>query len=1694
MDAYRAGEIYTIWRPSVAQGSATRLLRWRSMSRGDRGLGWSPFSPYQHEFNHWRLNLGIGTGGSLSMGRITSMKSGGQVARQELLNTAVEAVAAPCGACTADDARLFFRFFYVFAARDDLTQTEPDYFAGAAWSLWQLGDQLPSGEPVLRVFNPSLEADGWTCARTVLQAVHEDVPFLADSLIAELAALELSADVVIRPILPVQRGDNGERLGVGGAGETSFPSESYLHIEFDHQPDPGLHALIEARISKVFADVRVVVSDWKPMVARLEQAIEGLKTRPPQIPADELDESLAFLKWLLDDHFTFLGCREYGFDQDSADGDLYALEGSGLGVLRDSHVEILRRGRDLVSMTPEVREFLAEPAPLIITKANVHATVHRRVHMDYVGIKQFDERGRVSGEVRFGGLFTSQAYNESAQTIPVLRRKLSMVLDRSGFNHDNHEGKALLNILESYPRDELFQTSESELYRTSLGILGLSTRRRTKLFVRYDRFDRFVSVLVFVPRERYGTDLRQRVGDLLCHAFNGRVSAFYPQFGDQSLARVHYIIGRNEGVRPEVNEQELENCIAEAARTWGDKLKSVVTRVVPAAESGLFARVYLDAFSAGYQEAFRPEEALEDIAKLEELTSADDLALRYYRCEGDGDREVRLKLYRLNEPISLSARVPMLENMGFRVEGEQSYQVHPHQLSDRHRHWANGTAWIHDIVLSLPDESLDLDLLGENLEAAFKDVWAGQVENDRFNHLVIAAGLVSRDVALLRAFAGYLKQIGSAYGREYTADVLARNGSIAALLVELFYTRYDPSYAGDFDARKQAASEINDRIEGQLAGVSSLDEDRILQRFWNLICACMRTNFFQVDDNGALKTYYSFKFDCEKIEHLPAPRPYAEIFVYAPWVSGVHLRFGKIARGGLRWSDRPEDFRTEVLGLVKAQVVKNAVIVPNGAKGGFVPTLLTQAHSREEAQEEAIRCYRTFISGLLDITDNLVDGKVAAPEHVVRHDGDDSYLVVAADKGTATFSDIANGIAQSYGFWLGDAFASGGSVGYDHKVMGITARGAWEAVKRHFREMDVDIQSTPFTAIGVGDMSGDVFGNGMLLSPQTKLIAAFDHRDIFIDPDPNIEASFAERRRMFEQPRSSWADYDQSIIGEGGGVFSRSLKSIPLSAQMKALTGLDQNEVEPDKLVHALLKAPVDLLWFGGIGTFIKAAEESHLDVGDRSNDSMRIDGSEVGAKVVGEGANLGLTQRGRIEYARSGGSINTDAVDNAAGVNCSDVEVNIKIALDSAVRRGALQSETRDRILAELTDDVSRLVLQNNYLQTLAITVEHSAGIDSLPAQSRLIGSLEKQSGLDRALEGLPEDDTLLDMEKRGLALTRPELSTLVAHVKINLSNELLESDVPDDPYLAADLKRYFPDGMSKKFFEDIDAHRLRREIIATMLANSVVNRGGPVLVSSIRDETGMSAPDIVRAYTIARGAQDILELLGRIDALDNQISSSVQLKMYREVGSFLRRQSIWVTRNTKPDAAIDTEIETLCSGIGELRSCLAEVVSPFEAEAISALKAELMQSGVDEETAYWVAGLGAMGGSGDVVRLAAQEGLAVSVVARVYYAIGAYFHLDWLRAQVSDIPGTDYYERFAMLRAVDTLGESQRTLTRSVLASAEGAEGSVPDEFVMAWAATAGPRVGAARALISELQGGHLTLAKLLVANGQIFDLVHS
>ncbi|SAL12943.1 NAD-glutamate dehydrogenase [Caballeronia terrestris] len=1593
---------------------------------------------------------------------------------EHLLNEVVEFARGRLPEPTFNVIEPFLRGYYEQVDVEDIQSRDPADLYGAAMAHWQTAQKFVTGREVLRVYNPNLEQHGWHSDHTVVEIVNDDMPFLVDSVTMELNRLGLALHSAIHPVFRVWRAKPGaiERIGLGhaDAGETQSSSlESFIHFEVDRCGEASKLDELRVNIARVLGDVRAAVEDWPKIIDVARATIVDLKAR--DTTPDGI-ESRAFLEWMVADHFTFLGHRDYELVTQDGVFALRGVPGSGAGILR----ETLRppTADDITLLPPAAASIIEGADPIFLTKANSRATVHRPGYLDYVGVKRVGADGKVVGERRFLGLYTSTAYLVPTSEIPIVRRKCANIVRRAGFLAKGHLHKSLISVLEQYPRDELFQADENALFDIALGVLRLQEHQRTRLFVRRDRFDRFVSCLVFVPRDKFNTDLRRRISKVLMEAFNGKSIEFTPLLSESPLARIHITVRAAKGTMPEVDTRELEARIVQVARRWQDDLADALIDSYGEEVGNRLLQRYADSFPAGYREDYPARTAVRDIELIEETQQkASGLAMSLYRPIEAGRRAFRFKVYRVGEPIALSHSLPMLEHLGVRVDEERPYRIEPTGAPH---------AWIHDFGLELADDvEFEIDRVKALFENAFACVWTGEVENDDFNRLVLRAQLGARDVTIMRAYAKYLRQVGSTFSDAYIERALTGNPAIARKLLELFLVRFDPARNGE--TRDKQAERVLGEIEAALDKVPNLDEDRILRQFLGVINATVRTNHFRKEADGKPRAYLSFKFDPSKVPGLPEPKPMFEIWVYAPRVEGVHLRGGRVARGGLRWSDRREDFRTEVLGLMKAQMVKNVVIVPVGSKGGFVVKNPPPASDREAFMAEGIACYQMFLRGLLDVTDNRVSDHIEPPADVVRHDDDDPYLVVAADKGTATFSDYANAIAREYGFWLDDAFASGGSVGYDHKKMGITARGAWESVKRHFREMGVDTQTTDFTVVGVGDMSGDVFGNGMLLSRHIRLIAAFDHRHIFLDPHPDTEASFRERERLFALPRSSWADYDASLISKGGGVFPRTAKTIAISAEVQHALGISVATLAPTELIRAILVADVDLLYNGGVGTYVKSAHETHAQVGDRTNDGVRVNGAELHCKVVAEGGNLGFTQLGRIEFAQSGGRMNTDAIDNSAGVDCSDHEVNIKILLGLVVSDGEMTEKQRNKLLAEMTDEVGLLVLKDNYYQTQALSIAKRYVAEMLDPEARLMRALERAGRLKRKIEFLPSDDEITERQAAKQGLTSPERAVLLAYSKMWLYDELLDSDVPEDPLVAGMLLEYFPTPLQRRYSEPMQRHPLKREILATHLTNVFVNRVGCTFVNRLVEETDARPSEIVRAALMARDVFDLDDLWKHVDGLDNLVADEVQARMFVEVVRLLEGATLWFLRHLKQRTNGASALLTRCREAAQrLAPQLPALLPAADLESWYERRRELEDAGVEGSLAARVASGEISTAVLDSAEVAANCDRPLEVVASVYFAIGTLLNYGWIAERAMSLPAANHWDLLARAAALEELARLKRALTVSALEESRGIESA--EVIVESWRAKRVDALERYARLVTELRAtGGASLSMLLV-----------
>ncbi len=1508
--------------------------------------------------------------------------------------------------------------------------TDPDEIAARSTATlyaianahWRLLDTPRAAQSTrVRVFNPTLAEDGFVSEHTVVQIVQDDLPFLVDSVTMAINRSGRTAHWIVHPLMSVGRDAQGRiarasnAASAAEAGNTD-PVESLILVECDRIVGAAEQQALADALTRVLGDVRAAVQDWPAILARLKAISAAAKES--NLSPENQQEGIDFLHWLQDRHFTFLGARDYDLQRDGDQVSLIAQPDSGLGILRGAVQTSETR------LPPEAVALIDSTELVLVTKAMTRATVHRPAWLDYIGVKRFDATGQVIGEVRFLGLYTSSAYSALVSDIPRVRRRAAQVMASAGVVPDSHAAKALQAILDAYPRDELFQIDAATLTEHAIGILRLQERQRTRVFLRRDPFGRFISAQVFVPRERFNTELRIRIGNELMAALDGQSIEFTPTLTDSPQARIHYLV-RAKSIAPQsVNLATLEARVARLAQRWEDDCSNELLRAHGEGPGLLLAHRFAGAFPTAYREDFSAAEGAEDADLLAALNASRPLAVKLYRPLDASAGLLRFKIYNTAK-VTLSDSLPVLERMGARVLDEHPYQIE-----------AGGAAlWIHDLGLQLP-VSTDLATVKARFESLFCQAWRGEVESDDLNKLVLSTTLDARAIAVLRAYTRYFKQLGFGFSQSYIEATLNNNAGIAQTIVELFRARFDPALRDD---NKERQALLAKQIETHLVAVVSLDEDRILRQFYAAVLATVRTNVWQATASGAHKPYLSFKFNPREMPGVPEPKPLFEIWVYSPRVEGIHLRNGKVARGGIRWSDRREDFRTEILGLVKAQHVKNTVIVPVGSKGGFVLKNAPPASDRDAYAAEGVACYKLFLAGLLDLTDNLVKGAVVPPVNVVRHDGDDPYLVVAADKGTASFSDIANRVSAEYGFWLDDAFASGGSVGYDHKKMGITARGAWESTKRHFRARSLNTQTTDFKVVGIGDMSGDVFGNGMLLSEHIHLLAAFDHRHIFVDPSPDAAQSFAERERLFALPRSSWDDYDKRLISKGGGVYPRSAKSITLSDEARAALGIEARELAPVELLRAILLAPVDLLYNGGIGTYVKASFESHAQAGDKAGDAYRVNGNELRCKVVVEGGNLGCTQCGRIEFAQKGGLIYSDAIDNSAGVDCSDHEVNIKILLGSVVEAGDLTLKQRNDVLASMTDEVGHLVLTDNYYQTQALDIADHRAFYLLDGQQRLLQWLERHGRLDRAIEFLPTDEEIARRRARKTGLTPPESAVLLAYAKMSIYDDLLVSNLPDDPYFNRVLKAYFPHVLSEKFGAAIAAHPLKREIIATYMTNTVVNRAGATFVNFIASEAGATAADVIRAFTLAREIFDLEPLWDQLDALDYRVDATLQLDLLAKLISIAQRASRWMLRVRAQGSDLPTLINRYRPAALELRAHLADWLPASANARWQQASDALVQAGVEAALAQSLTALEFIFPALDLADLAQHAGTGLEQAARTYFGVDAALDLPGWRGQINRLPTDTLWQTQARGSARDDVYSIASQITRGLLSRQE-------------------------------------------------------
>ncbi|WP_150142351.1 NAD-glutamate dehydrogenase [Candidatus Enterovibrio escicola] len=1510
---------------------------------------------------------------------------------------------------------------------DDLQERNESDLYGAVISLWHHLNTFEQSKIFVKVFNPTLSGEGWQSTHTIVEILTPDAPFLVDSVRMALGRLDITTHLMLNGPQHVVKDSKGNVVAIGGEeGEC----QTVFHIEIDRMSSKEEMNELEKELTETLTDVALVVNDWVPMREKVKSLITALKQDKLPVDKERQEETIEFLQWICEHNFTFMGYQYYVLIAIKGDHILKPSDEVGLGLAKK--LDLARLSIKLSDMPESARATALRKELLIINKGSSKSLVHRPAYVDYIGIKRFDKKGNVIGEYRFHGLYASSAYNQSTNSIPVLRNKVQRILEVSGYYKGSHSWKELANIIENFPRDELFQSTETEMLNIGMGIVQVQDRDMLRIFVRRDPFGRFFSCMVYVARERYNTEFRSATQAILKQYFGSdKEVEFNTFFSESPLARTHYIV-RVDNNNFDIDVKKLEQNLNEAASSWDDRLYSSVISNFGENNGTPVAKRYTRAFPRSYKEVTLPGSAVADIECLELLSEDKKLDMLFYRPQEEpvASRYVRLKLFQKGEAIHLSDVMPMLENLGLRVIGESPYKVETS---------TGDVFWILDFsMLHSAGEGFVLSEARHRFQDAFAKIWDGILESDGFNRLVLNAGLTGREVTILRSYARYMRQVAFPFSQAYIEDTLGSHVNLAQLLVKLFIKRFAP----DSKSEKEQCKIIQ-LIEDELEQVESLDDDRIIRRYMEMICATLRTNYFQKDAvTGELKDYFSFKLQPSNIPDIPKPVPVFEIFVYSPDIEGVHLRGGKVARGGLRWSDRQEDFRTEVLGLVKAQQVKNTVIVPVGAKGGFVCKKQYLFTGRDDLLAEGQRCYRIFIRGLLDITDNIVEGRLISPMSVVRYDEDDSYLVVAADKGTATFSDLANSVSEEYNFWQGDAFASGGSNGYDHKAMGITAKGAWESVKRHFREMDVDCQKTDITCVAIGDMSGDVFGNGMLLSKRIRLLVAFNHLHIFIDPNPDSSTSWVERDRLSKLSRSSWEDYNLNLISKGGGIFSRKAKAIELTSEIQKMLNVYKQTMTPNELIKQVLKTNVDLLWNAGIGTYVKSEKETHTDVGDRANDALRVNGNELGAKVVSEGGNLGATQLGRIEYAMKGGRINTDFIDNVGGVDCSDNEVNIKILLNGLVSDGDLTYKQRNQLLTSMEYEVSKIVLDNAYCQSESISVTAAQKVSLLKEQIRFIHYLEKDGKLDRAMEYLPDDETLAERQLHGKGLTRPEIAVLLAYGKMALKEQLVMDDITNDPYFGELLPRYFPKELQRNYRSVMESHPLRGEIIATSLANQMSNEMGFNFVTRMQDETGSGVSDIASAYAVAREVFYFNQTFEDVRLLDNKVPTAVQYAILFRCRRMHRRATHWILRNSIKGQSIKGQVTFYKPAIKNLSDNLETYLVPSEIKEHEQQSAEYTKKGVPKSIADKVSSLPSLFAGLDLAQVSDKLDKPFDVVAKLYFVLGDTLSLHWFLKQITNQPVDNHWQALARSSFREDLAWQQRLLTGQILSGMKKGE----------------------------------------------------
>ncbi len=1592
-----------------------------------------------------------------------------ELPRSELIQAAIRSTPSSMPATEQAVFSKFLASYYGAVPAPDLNRYSASELNHAAAQHWLLCQHRSESDFTVQVINPSKDTHSWDSPHTVIQLVITDQPHLLSTLRSQLLKLGHTIHSVIHPIFAITRDKSqlsDATLLDANSNATVNPSaiaESVLRLDVDRLPDESLPKLEQQLNSGLLA-----LQQWQSIRPHLSSHIDQLASKASS------DNHRSILQWLAPHRFACFGIATFKLDAPQLSEDAQGLLNKDFSsaawqisdMLNQENIDALAQSQD----------------DFILCKATIKAPFIRDEHVDMVLLLDKDNNAKnnngVSTCICIAGLLLSKSSNDAIANLSPMKKRIADALAKTKTTLDSHDGKAFSDVLHGLPRNMLLQAQPAELQQMAEGIVSLQERLQIRLFSSVDPLQRFCNCLVYIPRDTYSRELRLNIEAILISHIDGISAEFQMHFSSESaLARLHYIVEKRAPLNRNIDWNAIEKRVQEAAISWEDQLSSSLQSQTNNSKALTLFNQYRSAFPANYKEDYSAAAAVDDITFIDKQKN-DSPQMGFYRQMLADKGIINFKLFAHQHSVSLSSAIPIIENLGLRVEAEHPFEI---KRAD------DESIWIHEFTVEHDGhQALQADLAAGYIEEAFSHIWQGVVENDGFNQLILTAGLDWRQVVILRSYCRYLLQIAVPFSQQYMIDSLVANPSISHSLVKLFETRFTPKLD------KRDCDKIEASIKSSLNEVTSLDEDRILRAFLNVINATLRTNYYCQDNNGNPLSYISYKLDSHAVLDLPLPRPLVEIFVYAPEVEGIHLRGGKVARGGLRWSDRREDFRTEVLGLMKAQMVKNAVIVPLGSKGGFYVKLST-TDDRDTQLSNAVYCYKIFLRGLLDVTDNIVNERILPPANVVRYDEDDPYLVVAADKGTATFSDYANAVSAEYDFWLGDAFASGGSVGYDHKKMGITARGAWESVKRHFRGLGIDTQTQTFTVTGIGDMAGDVFGNGMLLSKQIKLVAAFNHQHIFIDPNPDVAKTFAERKRLFELPRSSWSDYDISLLSDGGGLYSRSDKQIKLSPQACQALGCEQNTFTPTELISTILKSPVDLLWNGGIGTYVKASSETHAQAADRANDNLRINGSQLQCKVFGEGGNLGCTQLARVEFAQNGGLIYTDAIDNSAGVDCSDHEVNIKILLNKLVATQGINIEQRDSLLESMTDEVGTLVLRDNYIQTQCIDLSHAGGNASLEEYSRFMQHLVNNDLLDREIEHLPDNEQIADRLANDQGLHRPEVAVLVSYSKMVMYEALLSSDFDKDPALVRTLLAYFPKRLSDTYPEQIKAHRLRSEIIATTVTNEFVNRLGPSFAFRMQEELGVDYAELAAAFVAVIEIFDMPLLWQSIESLDNKVTADIQYQMQILVRGLVERTTHWLVRSRRASHSIDEVISQFKPGISQVIASLPDSLAGVNRETLDQRIQYFVEAGVPEQTALSVARVVPLSSSLDIVEIAASVDQNVSDVASCYFALGSYLDLHWLRDCIGGLQVNSHWHTLAKSELRIDLHYQQRHLCAEVISNSD--DSSTAKAKVAHWAKANAMPVDKYRELINDMKASSaVDFAMLSLAVNEVHKLLKS